>query len=553
MSIEESTQAPEMNNTSNDSNFSCLNSDISHTNITDQEFWKIREEFRSVAAPVVVAIISLFFVVAFTWNLFIIITFFVRYRLLKEPANILLLNLAIADFLVALITMVFSIITMATREFIFGSSDVVRCGFCDSLGVIFMTLIAVSIHSLAVLSIDRFILLSFPLKYKSISTPCRAVTVVIAVWCLALLISIPPTFGFGEIEFNRFFGFCIPRFTGGNNFFYVVFIVIEYLVPIITLVVTNIWTVKIVLKFLKRNLVRRQTYRRGKERKADSSNYHKQQTQLVKVFGALLISHIITWSPVIIVVMVIAVFEEAENILPQIYIFGWICYLTNPVIHPMIESFFVKDLRYQVRKAKREVGKSLRRAGSTIYRKASQLTFASEALDAANASMDESVAASTTTSRYSNRRLNRMRRINTDTGMEPETDLVSLGQLTPDMLRGKNNAVAAMTRSPKDSPRPPPERRITFHGITAVNRFELADVKMSPLLTVTRPKPKEEDEHTFIPNERHEQEESSSSSNTEEPEVFETVTPQNCNGVAATATTTGSQELSEGVEQDSGV
>lgn len=364
--------------------FNCL-INISSVNITDRSHWRIRDELL-YGTPYVATVILIFFLVSFFWNLFIIITYFVKFKLLKEPANIFLLNLAIADLLVALTTMLFSVVTEIVQEFVFGYTDVVRCGLCNFAGVFLIFLIAVSLHMLAVLSVDRFILLTWPLHYKKIMNRWKAMVIVVIVWIIAILIALPPVFGFGQNEFNRNFGACLPRFTGINplsgisSFFYAAFVAVEALIPIIVLAFTNVWTYRLVSKFFKRNITRRRTFRGKGSGTDEERKYHSQQRQLIKVFGALLISNIISWTPVLVVVVIVSF-----TVLPgEIYIFGWICYLSSPVVHPIIESFFVKDLRYQIRRAR----KTVRRASSAVYRQSTRL-FSRSALDEANAKMDK--------------------------------------------------------------------------------------------------------------------------------------------------------------------
>ena len=372
--------------------FNCLITDnISSTNISDRSHWRIQEDLL-YGTPYVATVVLIFFLLSFFWNLFIIITYFVKNKLLKEPANIFLLNLAIADLLVAVTTILFSTVTEIAQEFVLGSTDVVRCGVCNFAGVFLIFLIAFSLHMLAVLSVDRFILLTWPLHYKKVMNRWKAVVIVIIVWIIALGIAIPPVIGFGQNEFNRRFGACLPRFTGDNpvtglnNFFYVVFVAGEAFIPMFVLAFTNVWTYRIVSKFLRRNFVRRRTFR-GRENVPDDGRKHrKQQKQLIRVFGALLIAHIVSWTPVLVVVFLIF-FIPAEVLPSEIYIFGWICYLTNPVFHPIIESFFVKDLRYQVRRAR----KTVKRAGSAVYRQSTRL-FSRSALEEANEEMDKEEA-----------------------------------------------------------------------------------------------------------------------------------------------------------------
>lgn len=393
MQFVEMAAAGEMlpNSSSNETtvDFNCLASgNLSSTNITAREVWQILDELH-YGTPIVATVLLIFFVISFIWNLFIIVTFLVKRRLLREPGNILLLNLAVGDFLVSITTLFFSAITEIAREFIFGQSDVVRCRFCNFTGVFVMFLLTSSLHTLTALSVDRFLLLSQPFRYKKIMKVWVAVVIVIVIWVISFIIAILPVAGFGQLEFNTRFGYCIPRFTGVNlvsgikNYYYVLFMVIEAIIVLIVLAITSLWTYRIVAKFLRANFHRRATYKKSNEQRDESLHHQKQQKQLVKVFGALFLSNIISYTPVIIVVVIFAALP-ADQVPPEVFIFGWICYLTTPVVHPVIESLFVKDLRLIVQRGK----KGLRRASTMILRRSTSLFYKKD-LDRANEEMDK--------------------------------------------------------------------------------------------------------------------------------------------------------------------
>lgn len=360
------------NETDNGTEFNCLSENISSSRVTNESFWKINQ---TEGAPVVATVFVIYFLVASGWNLFIIFTFLCKRKMLREPANILLLNLAIADLMVAMTQMFFSAITEASLRFVFGPSDVARCGMCNFVGVFFMLLYGVSMHTLAALSFDRFLLLYKPFRYKKLMSPRNTIILVVIIWLISCLLAVPPIGGLGQIEFNIRFGSCVPRFSGINirsniaNFAYVAYVALESLFPIITIAVCSFWTYWFVNKFLKRNYRRRSFYnRRGSEgrvqQRHEDSRYHHQQQQLVKVFGALLISTAVSWTPVLIVVIIVGILGSADDVPDEVYVVGWICYLTAPVFHPIIESFFVKDMRLVVCKGITRVN----RAGSFIAR-----------------------------------------------------------------------------------------------------------------------------------------------------------------------------------------
>ena len=373
--------------------FSCLNTDmLSSTMITNRTFWTIRESLHS-GTPYAAAVIFIFFVISFFWNLFIIVTYFVKYRLLKEPANIFLLSLAFYYLISTVFLTLFSFIINVEQEYIFGSNDIVRCGTCDMVGFFFVFVTEGSIHLLMFLSIDRFILLSRPLRYKKIMKRWIAVIIVTGVTVYAFIVGIMPiAFGFGQYEFNTLSGICLARFGGEshaglNNLYFFTFLVLEGLIPLFVLLATNVFTYRIVRKFLKRNFRRRSTYRnKAKEVSEDARKYNKQQNQLVRVFGALFIANAISWTPVA-VITILANFLDADRFPDQLYVFGWICFLTISLSYPILESFFIKDLRLVVNRAK----KNVRRASTLVIRQSSKFIFGgrtAKALDEANARMD---------------------------------------------------------------------------------------------------------------------------------------------------------------------
>ena len=98
------------------------------------------------------------------------------------------------------------------------------------------------------------------------------------------------------------------------------------------------------------------------------------------MFGALLVSNIVSWFPVILVVVVIAALGgRPEKVPDAVYVVGWVCFLTAPVFHPIIESFFVKDMRLVVCKGITRVN----RAGSFIARSTTGM-FANKDMEMAN-------------------------------------------------------------------------------------------------------------------------------------------------------------------------
>ena len=227
---------------------------------------------------------------------------------------------------------------------------------------------------------------------------------------------------------------------------------------------TNVWTYKIVSKFLKGNFRRRATYRRSEGKQAENLRFQKQQKQLVKVFGALFISNIISYTPVIVVTIIFGALGD-DSVPSEIFIFGWICYLTTPVIHPIIESFFVKDLRLIVEKGQR----NLRRASTVLFRQSTSL-FKSKDLDIANKELDKNEG-----KKRSSRKIVFLSGKQSMSETTADTELVSMSRSSPEAT----SALATPTNGSAHATSPKRKRRITFSDETPTPIAEFTSKQLS--------------------------------------------------------------------------
>lgn len=356
--------------------FNCRTSELSRDSITQPFVWSILYLVKD-STPYVATVEAIFFLIAFFWNFFILCALLSNPRTLREqPACVYLLNIALVDVMHSVTVILVSLVSEIEQEFVFGYSDLIRCHLCEFLGFMLMLLVACSLHSLAALSVDRFVLLARPLRYKDYFNWKRATLIVIGCWVISVFIAFPPLAGFGQYEFNTVYANCQPRWTGKTNgiphIFYALFVGGEAVIPILILMVTNVWTYKIVSGALRKKFKRQKSFRdapKSEEEQrreiGENRDYRHKQRQLVKVFGALLIAHIISWTPTL-TIMIIALTMGAVALPAEVYIFGWISFLSNPVFHPIIESFFVKDLRRKMNKARGRVRNSLKSASGSV-------------------------------------------------------------------------------------------------------------------------------------------------------------------------------------------
>ena len=139
------------------------------------------------------AVQLLYVLVELPWNSFVAVTILVK-QLFKDPSYVLLLSLVFSDLLICGF-IPFNILLGLHRAFIFGKSDYTRCQLCQSVVVVCVVSILVSLFSLALMASDRLLYIKWPFVYKERVTAARATAAVtlceyIASWFLYLQCSV---------------------------------------------------------------------------------------------------------------------------------------------------------------------------------------------------------------------------------------------------------------------------------------------------------------------------------------------------------------------------
>ncbi|KAL6114479.1 adra1a [Pungitius sinensis] len=148
----------------------------------------------NVAKAVVLGpILGVFIVFGIVGNILVILSV-VCHRHLRTVTHYFIVNLAVADLLLSSTVLPFSAILEIVDRWVFGRV------FCNVWAAVDVLCCTASIMSLCVISVDRYIGVSYPLRYPSIMTKRRALLAVMLLWVLSIIISIGPLFGWKEPE-----------------------------------------------------------------------------------------------------------------------------------------------------------------------------------------------------------------------------------------------------------------------------------------------------------------------------------------------------------------
>ncbi|XP_039308667.1 melanopsin isoform X2 [Solenopsis invicta] len=136
-------------------------------------------------AAIILSFIGFF---GFVLNLLVIVTVIKNANVLWTPINVILVNMVVGDFLVAALGNPFAI-TSAVAGVWFWSYDV-----CLWYAWFMTTMGFASIGNLTVMAIERFLLVTCPMKTISIR---HAYILAILVWMYSFSLSLPPFFNWG--------------------------------------------------------------------------------------------------------------------------------------------------------------------------------------------------------------------------------------------------------------------------------------------------------------------------------------------------------------------
>ncbi|KAM9393008.1 alpha-1A adrenergic receptor [Pholidichthys leucotaenia] len=148
-------------------------------------------EINVVKAVVLGVVLGVFIGFGIVGNILVILSV-VCHRHLRTVTHYFIVNLAVADLLLSSTVLPFSAIFEILDRWVFGRV------FCNVWAAVDVLCCTASIMSLCVISVDRYIGVSYPLRYPAIVTKRRALLAVMLLWVLSIIISVGPLFGWKE-------------------------------------------------------------------------------------------------------------------------------------------------------------------------------------------------------------------------------------------------------------------------------------------------------------------------------------------------------------------
>ena len=247
----------------------------------------------------------------------------IRNRRMWTGMNMFLVNLAIGDIAMSLLSMTTPLQTAIIGEWTFGSGPICQLSaFCNSV------LFCNTIFTHTTISIDRFFAVVKPMK--KIMTRRKALSAILGVWILAVVISLGPLLGWGRNAYNASTlqcGYGFPR-NKFESFYIICLAVFAFLLPIVLMSYAYI-RIYLVVRHHTRRL---STSTFGNHQDA----VIKEQRRTVLTFFLALIVFVICWTPFFVFIAVAVSIRSRDELPHGLGIAAYWCGFLNSAVNPYL-------------------------------------------------------------------------------------------------------------------------------------------------------------------------------------------------------------------------
>ena len=285
------------------------------------QYLPIESAFQAIA----LILIMLVAIVANTMNIIVVY----RNSSMQIPRYMFIMNLAVGDLGVTLLSMPFSLVTCISRQWIMSDSLCTLHGF---LGSFFF---CASIFTLTIMSIEQYYTLVKPLA-RTITIQ-RAWYMIASVWIVSTLLSLGPVLGWGHFAYNSSTlacGVAYPRSTSER--LYLLFLVL--IAYVTTLLIMAYAYIRILFA------VRKHTQRIAKYTKG-GLEVMRLQRRITYTLLLVLLVFLLCWLPFVVLIL-LATHNASVRELPYgLGVAAYWCGFFNSSINPII--FVIRNDRFR--------------------------------------------------------------------------------------------------------------------------------------------------------------------------------------------------------------
>uniref|UniRef100_A0A1X7TUL9 G-protein coupled receptors family 1 profile domain-containing protein n=1 Tax=Amphimedon queenslandica TaxID=400682 RepID=A0A1X7TUL9_AMPQE len=285
-----------------------------------------------VNGPVLAAVFATEMILALIANGAVLLITITQRNSWKQSSTIFFTSLILAHLVLTLLYLPFNIIALAAGEWIFGSTDEEKRGFCSFISYTLWYSIPVITITLAAISFDRFLFIVKPHLHKRFMRPWVALTLTLAIWILSAVTTFTPFIeGSGAVfMYEGSHGTCTVVIL---ELHFAIFSFVGSLLVVGIITVTSVWTFCFARKFIH-----------NQSEIAGDHVYASRKKRLFGIFGAMLIVYGLCFTPGIINYVVVRAIVVAD----EIYLAVVISFIFVTVLSPIVQSYFRPEIKNKI-------------------------------------------------------------------------------------------------------------------------------------------------------------------------------------------------------------
>ena len=295
-----------------------------------------------VNAPVLAAVFTIEFIAGLVLNI-VVITVTILKKTWKKQGTIFFTSLALANLFMVIFNIPFQTIGIATREWVFGSTEEQKRKTCLFAAFTMWYSTITILLTLAAVSFDRFLFIVKPRIHKRFMRPRVTAILTIFIWLLAAVMTSTPFYGFGEFEYEPVYGSCLARWKGTG---FVVYFAIIFLSIITVITVTSVWMFCFTRTFIK-------VHPEVEQPPDPSIIYVSKKNRLLGIFGSMLLTYSICFLSIASTSLLSLITAMPD----AVFFVNIIAFYFVTIATPLIQSYFRPDIKEQLLLCYRKIAK----------------------------------------------------------------------------------------------------------------------------------------------------------------------------------------------------
>nr|WAB24747.1 rhodopsin [Haliotis discus hannai] len=271
----------------------------------------------------------------------IVIYIFSKTKGLRTPSNMFVVNLALSDLIFSAVNG-FPLLSISAfnKRWMFGK---IACELYGLTGGIFGLM---SINTLAMISIDRYFVITRPFSAMKNMTQRRAFLMIVGVWIWSIIWAVPPIFGWGAYIPEGFQTSCTFDYLTRNDHFTSYFIclyVCGFCVPVLIILFCYTFIIRAVSNHSKEMVKMGKNLGANDPRNSQSDNETSAEMKIAKVSLMIFCMFMLSWMPYATVGL-IAQFGNPMLVTPYVseipVMFAKASAMHNPIIYALSHPKF---------------------------------------------------------------------------------------------------------------------------------------------------------------------------------------------------------------------